>query len=74
MYNVTEREDDRQDAESHGLLLFDVFRSDGMRQRDDRLLLRVSGQSFPHVCNKRRRSQVTAPPAAPCAVTYSFIL
>uniref|UniRef100_A0AAX7UPA2 Crooked neck-like protein 1 n=1 Tax=Astatotilapia calliptera TaxID=8154 RepID=A0AAX7UPA2_ASTCA len=37
------------ESESHSLLLFDVLGSDGVRQWDDRLLLRVSGQSFPHV-------------------------
>uniref|UniRef100_A0A669D1F4 Crooked neck pre-mRNA splicing factor 1 n=1 Tax=Oreochromis niloticus TaxID=8128 RepID=A0A669D1F4_ORENI len=40
-------------SESHSLLLFDVLGSDGVRQWDDRLLLRVSGQSFPHVCRRK---------------------
>lgn len=42
-------------AESHGLLLFDVFWSDRMWQRDDRLLLCVPGQSFPHICKKEQK-------------------
>ena len=44
-------------SESHCLLLFDVFWSDGMWQRDNWLLLCVSGQSFPHICKKREKEK-----------------
>lgn len=47
MYRVTGR------SESHPLLLFDVLWSDRVGQRDDGLLLRVSGQRFPHICNSK---------------------
>lgn len=61
---------DRLDAESHSLLLFDVLRSDRMWQWDDGFLLCISGQSFPHVCNKKHQFSAagrgTAPAAAHC--------
>lgn len=37
------------------LLLFDVLWSDGVGQWDDRLLLCVSGQCFPHICNSKHK-------------------
>uniref|UniRef100_A0AAQ5YTB9 Crooked neck-like protein 1 n=1 Tax=Amphiprion ocellaris TaxID=80972 RepID=A0AAQ5YTB9_AMPOC len=47
--------EETSESESHSLLLFDVFWSDRMWQRDDRLLFCVSGQSFPHICQKTQK-------------------